>query len=470
MKHFIIAGLLFFGICITANSQTNKVNYELSALYNNNFRKFIYNEHNADSAFYYVKKIASDKLLEPSLKDLMHNQFTQSFIKNISEGINDANQINQLNKTIAVSKLVLSKIDTDTTHLLKEVARPIIIWTKIQDNPNDIPLLTNLATEFLTHNLTPSQFYSNKTGRYGLLIYKIINEKPELKPLALKIYNSIKDNLKNNQIAATELTSRTELQKRAYYRYLYAFISSNEASTTADPFQKQALLKTAFDFSPDFNDKNNQQGYYYDMGFLGGKESFEEDYLTFLIKNDSDKKQVLQTLLKTALNEPNYKEKLRQFYTEIYPSDSNFSTFWAESIENKAEPSPVIITNQIDKKLFSSKEFHGKWILIDFWGTWCAPCRREHPDLQKFYNQLVLQNSNKIALLTFACKDTEDKVAKYMKEKGYSFPVAMSDGNFETNFKVQGYPTKILVTPKGKYIRIPFDTDWVNFIKQYSDL
>ncbi len=57
-----------------------------------------------------------------------------------------------------------------------------------------------------------------------------------------------------------------------------------------------------------------------------------------------------------------------------------------------------------------------------------------------------------------------------MKENNFSFPVAMSDSKIENNFSVQGYPTKILITPKGKYITIPFGIDWRNFIKQYCDL
>ena len=470
MKYLIITGLLFILVCETANSQANKNGNESPALYFNNFQKFTNNELNADSAFYYVKKLALNKQFEPILKNLLHNSFAQVFIERESEVEIDTNNVSIRNKRILLGKVILSKIEADTTYLLKEVAKPIILWTKIQDNTNNISLLRTLVNEFLSQQITPSKFYSNKTGRYGLLIHKIICEKSELKSLASKLFNDIKDNLKSNQKTASELTSRAELDKRAWYRYLYAFVSNYESSRANDTFQKQALLKIAFDYSPDLTDKNHKSAYFYDMVFLGGKESFEDDYLTFLVKNISDKNQVLQTLLKMALTEPNYKEKLSDFYTENNASGVPFLDFWTESIENKAEPSPTISTLQIDKKLFSTKALSGKWVLIDFWGTWCVPCRKEHPDLQNFYTQLILQNSNKIALLTIACNDTEEKVLQYMKETGYTFPVAMSDGNFETNFKVQGYPTKILITPKGKFLTVPFNIDWINFVKKYSNL
>ena len=470
MKHFISTGLLFFLICGTVISQTKTAVIESPALYLNSFQKFTHDELNADSAFYYVKKLASNNQYEPLLKNLLHNSFVQIFIRKDFEGEIDSNKINIRNKQLSLSKAILSRIEADTIYLLKEIAKPIILWTKIQDNTNNISLLTTLTNEFITQHLTPSKFYTNRTGRYGLLIHKIISEQSDLKSLASEMFNYIKDNLQSNQKTVLESTTRAELDKRAWYRYLYAFVSNHESSIVIDTFQKQILLKTAFDFSPDLTDKNRQSAYFYDMYLLGGKETFEDDYLNFLVKNTSDKKQVLQTLLKMALTEPNHKEKLSNFYTENDDTGVPFLDFWINSIENKAEPSPTVSAIQIDKKIFSSEALHGKWVLIDFWGTWCSPCREEHPDLQKFYTQLILQNSSKISLLTIACNDTEEKVVKYMKEKGYSFPVAMSDGNFETDFKVQSYPTKILITPKGKFITVPFDIDWASFIKKYSNL
>ena len=90
--------------------------------------------------------------------------------------------------------------------------------------------------------------------------------------------------------------------------------------------------------------------------------------------------------------------------------------------------------------------------------------------MQKFYDSTIKTNSSKIALLTVACRDTEDKVTSYMTEKKFSFPVAMSDNQIEKTYKVPGYPTKLLVTPEGKYILVPFGSDWISFVKHYADL
>jgi hypothetical protein len=97
-------------------------------------------------------------------------------------------------------------------------------------------------------------------------------------------------------------------------------------------------------------------------------------------------------------------------------------------------------------------------------------CRQEHPDLQAFYDSTVVQHPGKISLLTIACRDNQEKVLAYMAEKKFSFPVAMAEQNIEKKFAIQSYPTKILITPSGKYITVPINQSWQTFIKKYCDL
>jgi hypothetical protein len=46
----------------------------------------------------------------------------------------------------------------------------------------------------------------------------------------------------------------------------------------------------------------------------------------------------------------------------------------------------------------------------------------------------------------------------------------MADSNIEKNYNISSYPSKILITPQGKFLVVPFGTDWVDFIKKYADL
>ena len=114
MKYIVATGLLLFLVCETANSQVKNDSEDSPVLYFNNFQKFINNEPNVDSAFYYIKKLASNKQFEQLLKISLHDSFAQVFIKKDVEGISDANK-NIINKRMLLSKELLGRIEADTT-------------------------------------------------------------------------------------------------------------------------------------------------------------------------------------------------------------------------------------------------------------------------------------------------------------------------------------------------------------------
>ncbi len=180
---------------------------------------------------------------------------------------------------------------------------------------------------------------------------------------------------------------------------------------------------------------------------------------------------LLGALCNAALRDPSaFKDGLEAFYTANFHKEGVFSKFWNNSINANFEKAPAFTINTLTNTRSSFPSKAEKWMLIDFWGTWCGPCRQEHPDLQKFHLNSQADFEGKIELLTIACNDTEEKVNSYMKEFNYSFPVAMDDNKITKLFNIRGYPTKVLITPEGKYLFIPFNIDWVDFVKKYASL
>ena len=74
---------------------------------------------------------------------------------------------------------------------------------------------------------------------------------------------------------------------------------------------------------------------------------------------------------------------------------------------------------------------------------------------------------NDIVVLTVACRDQEATVRDFMAKNSYTFPVAMADTAIEIQFRVGEYPTKVLITPQGKRMKIPFATNWVSRVDTY---
>lgn len=93
-------------------------------------------------------------------------------------------------------------------------------------------------------------------------------------------------------------------------------------------------------------------------------------------------------------------------------------------------------------------DYRGKVVLLDFWATWCAPCRETLPVTQKISNELKDKG-----LVVFAVNLKEDnaKVEKYIKENNYTFTTLMDyDGAVAIDYEVQAIPSFVIIDKEGK--------------------
>jgi len=95
-------------------------------------------------------------------------------------------------------------------------------------------------------------------------------------------------------------------------------------------------------------------------------------------------------------------------------------------------------------------DLKGKVVVIDFWATWCPPCRASLPHIQKLSTD---QDAAKNGLKVFAvnAKETKDKIEPFLKQNNYTFVVPMdSDGQAMDAYKVDGIPTTVVIGRDGK--------------------
>jgi thiol-disulfide isomerase/thioredoxin len=441
--------------------------------YFNSFQN--YRTKNIDSALYYIRLLASDKKYLPTLEDLLHNSFAQSFMKRAESDFDNEEQKQYFLKDVAIARKLLPAMMADKNPDLKKTVMPIYYWTRVQENENNDALLRELVTEFINTQLSTTDLYANKVGRYALLIHQVIAPKKSLESTTNELLQPVITNLKNNQITDIGGAARPVLIKRGWYRFLYAYVNSVQGKALlAENKIKEAgpYLKTAFEYSPDITDKNIQYSFFYDLVFLTNKEdiTFQDDYINYLTNNSGDKQETLSALMTTALIKTSVKDQLKTFYNNNFAGGESFNDYWVKHINQQAQKAPAVSLKLMDGTRFSSSNQKNKWILLDFWGTWCGPCRREHPDLEKFYKNISTSSADKITLLTVACGDRAENVTSYMNQNKYSFPVAMSDQQIEKNYRINSYPSKILISPQGKYLVVPYGIDWVDFVKKYADL
>ena len=95
----------------------------------------------------------------------------------------------------------------------------------------------------------------------------------------------------------------------------------------------------------------------------------------------------------------------------------------------------------------------GRVVVLDFWATWCGPCKRSFPTLQKVFEKYRENPSVQILALdtweNVKGEEREVQVKKFLTENGYTFPVLFDEG-FVDKYGVEGIPTKFVIDRKGR--------------------
>jgi thiol-disulfide isomerase/thioredoxin len=113
-----------------------------------------------------------------------------------------------------------------------------------------------------------------------------------------------------------------------------------------------------------------------------------------------------------------------------------------------AKPAPEFTLMGMDGKTHTLDDLKGKFVLVNFWATWCNPCKVEMPLLEKLHQTL---SSDKFTVLGLHVGPGPENIEKFQKLMPMSFPVYV-DMELEVNWGVPGLPTTFLMNPEGKLI------------------
>lgn len=109
---------------------------------------------------------------------------------------------------------------------------------------------------------------------------------------------------------------------------------------------------------------------------------------------------------------------------------------------------PEIELTDIQKTRLKLSELKGSVVFINFWATWCPTCVEEMPFIEGLFRNL--SGTTKFRLITIFYRDNWDRVSRYMKERGYTFPVYSDpDGYAAKRFGITGVPEAFIIDKKG---------------------
>jgi cytochrome c biogenesis protein CcmG/thiol:disulfide interchange protein DsbE len=112
------------------------------------------------------------------------------------------------------------------------------------------------------------------------------------------------------------------------------------------------------------------------------------------------------------------------------------------------KPAPAIDAPTVDGGHVNIADFRGRWVLVNYFATWCVPCRQEHPDLIRFHEHHQAIGDAQVIGVVFA--DSFDAVREFRRDNGGTWPMAEDpDGRIAIDWGVTGVPESFLVDPTG---------------------
>lgn len=111
---------------------------------------------------------------------------------------------------------------------------------------------------------------------------------------------------------------------------------------------------------------------------------------------------------------------------------------------------PDVSVTTLDGETLHLARRTGEVLVVNFWATWCPPCRVEIPDLISLHEEL---HGAGLTVLGIAVDEGEEVVQPFVEEQGINYPIVVDDGRIADAFGgVYGLPTTYVINPDGEVI------------------
>lgn len=111
---------------------------------------------------------------------------------------------------------------------------------------------------------------------------------------------------------------------------------------------------------------------------------------------------------------------------------------------------PNFSLKTLDGKQVDLKDYRGKKIIVNFWATWCPPCREEMPEMERFYKDYKNQDVEILAVNLEYSEPNTEKVSKFVQEYKLSFPIPLDEKNtIGKQYRAVSIPTSYFIDEEG---------------------
>ncbi|MBF0256136.1 MAG: TlpA family protein disulfide reductase [Gammaproteobacteria bacterium] len=111
----------------------------------------------------------------------------------------------------------------------------------------------------------------------------------------------------------------------------------------------------------------------------------------------------------------------------------------------------AVLGTDLQGKQQDLSQYRGKWVVVNYWATWCPPCLKEMPELESFHNNHKAERAVVVGINMENI--SEERLRKFVGDQGVSFPIVPTKPASKSVFgKLDGMPTTYLIDPKGELV------------------
>jgi thiol-disulfide isomerase/thioredoxin len=132
------------------------------------------------------------------------------------------------------------------------------------------------------------------------------------------------------------------------------------------------------------------------------------------------------------------------------------------------ERAPDFTLKDLKGEPVSLSQLKGKVVFLDFWASWCPPCRRSIPEVEKLYD--AFKGSSDVVVMGINIEGNPDVARKFAASKGLKYTILAGDQKTAGDYRVNGIPAFFIVSQDGKITRhyagyqSGMETEWENVI------
>ncbi len=136
-------------------------------------------------------------------------------------------------------------------------------------------------------------------------------------------------------------------------------------------------------------------------------------------------------------------------------SDQGSASDQAQEPDPDAYPAPDFSLTDQFGNTHRLSDYRGKVVFLNFWATWCSPCRAEMPDIQKLYEEFRTDGRDDVVILGVAypgnfSEESVSGVSSFLEENGYTYPVVMdTSAQTSVDYYIQAFPTTYMIDKNG---------------------